>query len=225
MNPTGLLGLLQRVKRDKAAADAAAQAAALADQRAASASQAMSAAALVMQAQANTIATLRETIDGQATTINALKATTALVLPGQFLIDELPNPAANLGSYAVVTDLWGDGTLDKLLAARSIMNGQATSYWMPLRPVHGQRQTISANAVLNPLKNVQVQLLTGGATAARQVTLGTAKVWPGAMFEISFNGSLGLFGLNIAGLAVGGLLAMLSGANARFVYDDGWRKI
>lgn len=141
-----------------------------------------------------------------------------------YLLAQLPDPAANIGRYARVRDLWGDATRDVVIAAQSTRaNGQQWAYWQPLRPTHARTRPIANNLALRPLRDAQVQFLTGTLARNVTVTLDPAMAWPGAMFEVAFDGALGLFSLNIAGLSVGGVLALLAGGRRRFIYDEGWR--
>lgn len=168
-----------------------------------------------------------DALQGLNDSIAALQSTSPVFLQGFYPIADLPSPADNVGKYARVTDLWGDNTRDVLLAASSVVGGVTTPYWMPLRPVHAQSQA-AATMTLTPLVNAQVQFLTGAIAAGvtRQVDLAVARAWPGAMFEVAFDGTLGLGGgLNIAGTGLGSLVGMLAGARKRFVFDQGaWKQ-
>lgn len=43
--------------------------------------------------------------------------------------------------------------------------------------------------------------------------------WPGCQFEIAMDGSLGLFGLTIAGLSLGSTLSLLLNGRRRIIFD------
>jgi len=161
--------------------------------------------------------------------ITSLQATSPVFLAGTYTIAQLPDAAANVGKYATVTDLWGDGTRDVVLASSSMVAGVRQSYWKPLRPTSAQSQSVAAaDVTLAPLVNGQVQFLTGaiGAGIARKVNLSVARAWPGAMFEIAFDGTLSLSSvLNIAGTGLGSLVGMIVGNRRRFVFDQGaWKQ-
>lgn len=161
--------------------------------------------------------------------ITSLQATSPVFLTGTYTIAQLPDPAANVGKYATVTDLWGDGTRDVVLAASSLVKTVRTAYWKPLRPASAQTQAVATgDLTLSPLVNAQVQFLTGAVAAGvtRQVSLGIARAWPGAMFEVAFDGTLGLgASLNVAGTGLGSLVAMVAGGRRRFVFDQGaWKQ-
>lgn len=146
----------------------------------------------------------------------------SVVLPGEFTVDTLPDPAANLDRYARVTDLFDD-TRDLVLAAKT---GSLT-YWKPVRPVFARTSALSADMTLMPLKSPSVMFLTGAIAVGvtRTVTLSTALAYPGAAFEIR-NDMTGLGSLKLAGLSVGGLLSLLFGGTQRFFYDaaSGWKQ-
>jgi len=161
--------------------------------------------------------------------LSTLAASVPTFVQGLFTIATLPAAADNVGKYATVTDLWGDGTRDVLLASSSMIAGVRTAYWKPLRPASAQSQSVAAADVnLAPLVNGQVQFLTGAIAAGinRKVNLSTDRAWPGAMFEVAFDGTFGLASaLNIAGTGLGGLIGMLAGNRRRFVFDQGaWKQ-
>lgn len=141
-------------------------------------------------------------------------AASSLVLPGDFTVDTLPSPAANLDRYARVTDLFG--TKRDLVLASKV---GTMSFWQPVRPIFATSQAVSSSMTLTPLKTPSVLYLTGALPASTTLTLSTSFVFPGASFEIAFDGTLGLFSLNIAGLNGGGLLSLLVGGRRRVFWD------
>lgn len=154
--------------------------------------------------------------------VNAFDLGDSLVLPGTYTIDTLPDPAASVGYYAIVTDLFGEKT-DKVLASSSA----GTAYWQPVRPIYSKTTPVAADMTLLPLKHPSVQFLTGsvGIGVTRNVTLSPALAWPGATFEIR-NDMTGLGALKLAGLSVGGLLSLVFGTQQRFFYEQGigWKQ-
>lgn len=138
----------------------------------------------------------------------------SVVLPGEFTVDTLPNPALNLDRYARVTDLFGVKR-DLVLAS---MAGPL-AFWQPVRPIFATSQAVAASMTLTPLKTPSVLYLTGNLPGNANITLSQSLAYPGASFEIAFDGSLGLFSLNIIGLNGGGLLSLLAGGRRRVFWD------
>jgi hypothetical protein len=145
----------------------------------------------------------------------ALEAQTPQILPGTFTVDQLPSPEPNLGKYARVTDLFGTKT-DLVLSSKS----GSLFFWQPVRPDYSASLAADQNVTLTCLKTPSFIKLTGGLTAARTFTLSTQMAYPGASFDIAMAGTLGLFGLTIAGLSLGSTLSMLANGRRR-VYFDG----
>lgn len=145
-------------------------------------------------------------------------AAVAQFLPGDYTVAGLPAPSAsNVGQYARVTDLFGDKT-DLVLCSKY----GANYFWQPVRPFWPNISAMSAdqNLTLLPLKTPSILRLTGTLAANRTLTLSPALAWPGCQFEIQMTGTLGLFGLTVAGLALGATLSLLLGGTRR-VYFDG----
>jgi len=148
------------------------------------------------------------------------------ILAADYTVDTLPDPAANIGKYARVTDLFGS-TTDLVLAART----GALTYWKPVRPVFAAKQTVSANMTLMPLKTPSILLLDGTVPlgTTRTVTLSTALAFPGASFRFKQRSGLGsiLGALNVLGVYGGTPVSILTGGSQEFVYDivDGWVQV
>lgn len=154
--------------------------------------------------------------------IAAAVAGVSSILPGDFTVDTLPDPAAFVDHYARVTDLFG-GTRDLVLAAQT----GTLAYWKPVRPIFAATAPVAADMTLQALKSPSVMFLAGtvGVGVTRTISLSTALAYPGASFEIR-NDMSGLGGLKLAGLAVGGLLSVLFGTTQRFFFDTstGWKQ-
>ena len=140
--------------------------------------------------------------------------TASVVLPGEFTVDTLPPPALNLDRYARVTDLFG---VKRDLVLASMAGPMA--FWQPVRPVFSTSQAVAASMTLTPLKSPSVLHLTGNLPGNTNITLSQSLAYPGASFEIAFDGSLGLFSLNLIGLNGGGLLSLLAGGRRRVFWD------
>ncbi|KQP36138.1 hypothetical protein [Pseudorhodoferax sp. Leaf274] len=139
-----------------------------------------------------------------------------VILPGTYTVDTLPTASTdNLGSYARVSDLFGSKT-DLLLC--SMAGG--SYFWQPVRPFWPGSMSANQNATLLPLKTPSIIRLDNTLTANRTLTLSPALAWPGCQFEIQMTGTLNLFSLTIAGLALGATLSILLGGTRR-VYFDG----
>lgn len=147
----------------------------------------------------------------------------SLVIPGPLTVDTLPAPsAAMVGKYALVTDLFGEKR-DYVLCS----SAGSTYFWQPVRPVYAKSMPADQNMVLTPLKSPSVLYLTGALLANRTLNLSTNLVYPGASFEVAFDGALGLNALNISGLLLGSTISMVLGGRARVFYDadaGGWKK-
>lgn len=135
-------------------------------------------------------------------------------LPGEFTVDTLSDPAANLDRYARVTDLFGMKR-DLVLASKV----GPLAFWQPVRPIFATSQAVTGSMTLTPLKTPSVLYLTGSLPGNTTLTLSQSLAYPGASFEIAFDGALGLFSLNIAGLNGGGLLSLLVGGRRRVFWD------
>jgi len=148
------------------------------------------------------------------------------ILTSDYTVDTLPDPAANIGKYARVTDLFG-GTTDLVLASRT----GALSYWKPVRPVFAAKQTVAANMTLQALKSPSVLLLDGNVPlgTTRTMTLSNSMAFPGASFRIKQRNTLGtiLGALNVLNVNLGTPVSILTGGTQEFVYDlaDGWVQV
>lgn len=138
----------------------------------------------------------------------------SVVLPGEFTVDTLPDPLANLDRYARVTDLFGMKR-DLVLASKA----GSLAFWQPVRPIFATSQPVTGAMTLTPLKTPSVLYLTGNLPGAVNITLSQSLAYPGASFEIAFDGSLGLFSLNLIGLYAGGVLSLLAGGRRRVFWD------
>ncbi|CAO4140730.1 hypothetical protein [Methylorubrum extorquens] len=138
----------------------------------------------------------------------------SVVLPGEFTVDTLPPPALNLDRYARVTDLFG---IKRDLVLASMAGPMA--FWQPVRPVFSTSRAVAGSMTLTPLKTPSVLYLTGNLPGNTSITLSQSLAYPGASFEIAFDGSLGLFSFNLIGLNGGGLLSLLAGSRRRVFWD------
>jgi hypothetical protein len=137
------------------------------------------------------------------------------VLPATYTVATLPAPAlAMVGLYARVTDLFGEKT-DLVLC--SVANG--VYFWQPVRPIYAKSLAADANQTLIALQHPSVIYLTGGLTASRTITFSTANAWPGASFELAMAGTLGIYGLTLAGLDLGATVSLLLGGRQRVFFD------
>lgn len=148
------------------------------------------------------------------------------ILPATYTVDTLPDPAALIGKYARVSDLFGD-TTDLVLAAQT----GALSYWKPVRPVMAAKKTVAVDMTLTALKSPSVLLLDGsvGLGTTRKITLATQLAFPGASFRIKQRNTLGtiLGALNVLNVNLGTPVSILTGGTQEFVYDmaDGWVQV
>ena len=129
----------------------------------------------------------------------------------------LPVPSADMvGRYARVGDLFGEKT-DLVLCSAYGSN----YFWQPVRPLWMNTSPVSSNQniTLYPLRSPSVLRLTGTMTANRTITPDKSLAWPGCQFEIAMDGSLGLFGLTIAGLSLGSTLALVLNGRRRIIFD------
>ena len=133
-------------------------------------------------------------------------------------VDGLPVPSAsNVGKYGRVADLFGEKT-DLVLCSRY----GSSFFWQPVRPTWPNTAAMPADAdrTLLPLKSPSIIRLTGSMSATRTLTLSKTGAWPGCSFDVQMTGTLGIFGINIAGLALGATLGLVLNATRR-VYFDG----
>lgn len=148
------------------------------------------------------------------------------ILPASYTVDTLPDPAANMGKYARVTDLFG-ATTDLVLAAQT----GALSYWKPVRPVFAAKQTVSANITLQALKSPSVLLLDGNVPlgTTRTLTLSDTLAFPGASFRIKQRNTLGtiLGALNVLNVNLGTPVSIITGGSQEFIWDatDKWVQV
>lgn len=133
----------------------------------------------------------------------------------------LPVAAADLvGTYARVTDLFGMKT-DLLICTSYVMPSGTKYYWEPTRPAVPNLVPVLAdqNMTLRPLLSPTMMRLTGGVTGNRVITADKTNAYPGLTWEIKMEGALNLFSLTLAGLALGGVLTLLTGGSRRLVFD------
>lgn len=157
----------------------------------------------------------------------ATVAATSVVLPDNYTVDTLPDPAGLVGKYARVTDLFG-ATTDLVLAART----GAVSYWKPVRPDFAGKQTVSADMTLTALKMPSVLLLDGTVPlgVTRKITLSNNLAFPGASFRFKQRGGglgsiLGV--LQVLNVNLASTVSIVTGGTQEFVYDlvDGWVQV
>jgi len=153
-------------------------------------------------------------------------------MPGKYTIDQLfsvaPAGPDTLGYYATVTDLFG--VKEDLVLCSKFVNGGNTSYfWQPVRPEFAASMSADQNSSLIPLKTPSILFLTGAILAGvgRTFNLDSVYAFPGASFEIAFDGTLGLGSiLNVGGLVGGSTVSMVLNGRKRFFYDGtvgGWK--
>ena len=139
------------------------------------------------------------------------------ILPGSFTIDTLPAAADNVDRYARVTDLFGEKR-DLVLASRV----GSEAFWQPIRPQYAKVINIaSANATLTSLKSPSVIVTIGTLLANRTITLSNTLAYPGASFEVGYNGTLGIFGVTIKNEIGSTLASLISGGRKRYFFADG----
>jgi len=147
----------------------------------------------------------------------------SVIIPGEYTVATLPTPDSSMvDRYARVTDLFGD---KRDLVLCSQVGGNY--FWQPIRPTYAKSMSGNQSMTLTALKNPSVLFLTGTLSANRTLTLSTDLAYPGATFEIAMEGTLGLFGLNIAGLDGGSLLSLLFGGRRRVFFDgssNSWKQ-
>lgn len=123
----------------------------------------------------------------------------------------------HIGLYARVTDLFGE------LTTTMIAEGSAgTAYWRPTRQDFAKTLTIAqigTAPTLYALTSPPTLRLTGNASGNTTMTLSPDGAWPGAKRTIVQSGTLGIYTFRIAGLALGAVLAMLTGTRATFEFD------
>ena len=151
---------------------------------------------------------------GLSEAVAAAVASASAILPTDYTVDTLPDPAQNLDRYARVVDLFGMKR-DLVLASKVGM----MSFWQPVRPIFATSQVVSSNMTLTPLKTPSVLYLTGNLPGVVNLTLSSTYAYPGASFEVAFDGSLGLFSLNLVGLYAGAVLSLIAGGRRRVFWD------
>ena len=141
----------------------------------------------------------------------------AQILQGLFQVATLPTPDASLvGTYARVSDLFGDKT-DLVLC---MAYAGPVYRWQPVRPQWAKTISVpGSNMTLSALSSPSILRITGTMTANRTITPDTTLAYPGHMYEIKMDGTLGLFTLTLAGLDLGATLSLLFGATRRIVFD------
>lgn len=150
----------------------------------------------------------------------------SLVLPGDFTVDTLPSPGANLDHYARVTDLFGVKR-DLVLASKV----GSLAFWQPVRPLYAAKQAVAADMTLYPLKMPSVLLLDGSVPlgTTRKITLSSERAFPGASFRFKQRSGLGsiLGALQFLNVNLGTPVAIVTGGTQEFVYDlaDGWVQV
>lgn len=129
--------------------------------------------------------------------------------------------AANVGKYARVTDLFGE--LATTMISESSSSG---SYWRPTRTDFTKSIAITANMTLWALKSPPTLRLTGSNLPSRTITLDKTGAWPGARFDLAFDGTLAVLQtLTILGLELGATIGLLTGNRVRMRYDGAeWRQ-
>lgn len=150
----------------------------------------------------------------------------SVVLPGEFTVESLPDPAISLDRYARVTDLFGMKR-DLVLASKA----GNLAFWQPVRPVFAAKQVVAADMTLYPLKTPSVLLLEGNVPlgTTRKITLSPERAFPGASFRFKQRSTLGsiLGALQILNVNLGTPVSVLTGGTQEFVFDlaDGWVQV
>lgn len=114
------------------------------------------------------------------------------------------------------------------MPASVICEQDASGYhWRPQRTDYAPAPlTMTGGSMtLTPLVTAPVINLTGTLSSAITLTPANTNVWPGAMFTVSSNSVLGVFGISIAGLTGGGTVPLLSGGIRTLTYfsGTGWK--
>lgn len=124
-----------------------------------------------------------------------------------------PAGSAYLGKYARVSDLYG--ATDEVM--RCCMSG-ASYYWRPQRTDYAASQASTGGSMtLTPFVTAPQMQITGTLASALNLTPSSTNAWPGCTFEITMNGTLGLFLATITGL-LGGNLSLLAGSTKRLIW-------
>ena len=135
------------------------------------------------------------------------------------LLSNYPAGASYLGRYARVSDLYG--TSDEIMRC-CVSAGQY--YWRPQRTDFAGPSvtTTGGSMTLTPLVSPPQMRVVGTLLGALTITPSTTNVWPGCQFEITMNGTLGLFLATVTGL-LGGNQLIAAGSTRRIIYGmDGF---
>lgn len=141
--------------------------------------------------------------------VRDLIAATSVFLPGTYTVATLPPPMDNLDKYAIVTDLWGD-CRDVVKAFKS----GSSAYWRPTNAYSKPVTVTGGTFTIMPLVTPSSIFMTGTLTANLLVSISTTRAWPGQEQFIGYDGTLGLFGIQIAGLG-----SLLNAGRRRFIFD------
>lgn len=174
---------------------------------------------LATQSALSTVEAKIPSITGLATqaSLDALAAKTAVVLDGSFTVDTLPTPSAQyLDKYARVTDLFG-AKRDLVLCSMV----DSTYFWQPVRKEYAKTLALTTDVTLTTLKSPTIILAAGTLLANRTINLSNTYAYPGASFEVGFDGNLGLFGITIKNALGATLGSLLAGGRKRYFFADG----
>jgi len=156
-------------------------------------------------------------IEAMSARVAKVEGSSAVFVPGTFTVDTLPAPAAAMvGMYARVTDLFGEKR-DLVLCSQV----GDTFFWQPVRQQYAKTMTLAADMPLTTLKSPTIVLLAGTLGANRNITLSNIYAYPGASFEVGFDGNLGLFGITLRNHLGSSLGSLLGGGRRRFFFADG----
>lgn len=134
------------------------------------------------------------------------------------LMTNAPCNAARLGSYAVVSDLYSGNTGSSTNEVLRCGQSGTLYYWRPQRTDYGAAVAFTGGTLtLNPLLTPPVMYLTGTMVANGTITPSTTYAYPGQQFQIVQAGTLGLFSIQIGGLA-GGALSLVTGGTRVLTY-------
>jgi hypothetical protein len=142
---------------------------------------------------------------------------------GEFAVANLPSAAANQDKFAYATDLFGS-VRDKVASVKI----GSTWYWVPTRS-YAKTNIPIASMTLVTLASPTTILFNGTLLASQNITLSTTNAYPGASFDIGFDGTISVGGITIAGLLGGITTTLGAGARKSFRYADnndgtfGWK--
>lgn len=134
------------------------------------------------------------------------------------LMANAPCNAARLATYAVVSDLYSGTTGSSTNEVLRCGQSGTLYYWRPQRTDYSAAVTFTGGTLtLSPLLTPPVMYLTGTMAANGTITPSTTYAYPGQQFQVVQAGTLGLFSIQIGGLA-GGALSLVTGGTRVMTY-------